>query len=77
MSTESRGRVSIDVANASQSVTATVKKLLGGETRIAPEDVQLLRSGWVKLSRGGSHVYMSPRAIESVLVEDGDLAEWD
>ena len=77
MTSNGGGKVSIDVATGSQSVTATVKKLLGGDTRISPKDVQLLTNGWVKLTRGNNHVYMSPNAIESVLVEDGDLTDWD
>lgn len=70
---KSGGKVSIDIANGSQSVTKTVNKLLEDGTAIAAEDVQLLDNGWVCLKRGDNHLYISPHAIESVLVEDGDL----
>ncbi len=70
---ESGGRVSIDIADGSQSVTRTVKKLLGDNTKIAAEDVRLLANGWVRLTHGEDHLYISPHAVESVLVEDGEL----
>lgn len=67
------GKVSIDIADASQSVTKTVQKLLGDNVSIAAEDVRLLDNGWVQLQRDGNHLYISPHAVESVLVEDGEL----
>ncbi len=67
------GKVSIDIADGSQSVTETVNQLLGDDTTIAPEDVRLLDNGWVQLKRGGNNLYISPHAVESVLVEDGEL----
>ena len=68
------GKVSIDIADGSQSVTRTVHKLLGDNATIAPEDVQLLANGWVRLRRGADNLYVSPHAVESVLVEDGELS---
>ncbi len=70
---KSGGKVSIDIASGSQSVTKTVNKLLQDGTAIAAEDVQLLDNGWVRLKRGDNNLYISPHAVESVLVEDGDL----
>ncbi len=67
------GKVSIDIADGSQSVTKTVNQLLGDDTTIAPEDVRLLDNGWVRLKRGGNNLYISPHAVESVLVESGEL----
>lgn len=67
------GKVSIDIAEGSQSVTKTVNKLLEDETTIGPEDVQLLDNGWVRLKRGNHNLYISPHAVESVLVEGGEL----
>ena len=69
----SGGKVSIDIADGSQSVTRTVKELLGDNQSISPEDVRLLDNGWVRLKRGDNNLYISPHAIESVLVEDGEL----
>jgi hypothetical protein len=71
---KSGGKVSIDIAAGSQSVTKTVNTLLKDDKTIAPEDVQLLDNGWVRLKRGDSNLYISPSAVESVLVEDGELA---
>ena len=71
----SGGKVSIDIADGSQSVTRTVKELLGDNQSISPEDVRLLDNGWVRLKRGDNNLYISPHAIESVLVEDGELGE--
>lgn len=71
---KSGGKVSIDIAGGSQSVTKTVKKLLGDDVTIASEDVQLLDNGWVRLKRGENNLYISPHAVESVLVEDGELS---
>ena len=51
----------------------TVNQLLGDDTTIAPEDVRLLDNGWVQLKRGANNLYISPHAVESVLVEDGEL----
>ena len=68
-----KGKVSIDVAAGSQSVTVTVKNMLGDDTRIGPEDVTILSNGWVRLRRGEDNLYISPNALESVLVEGGDL----
>jgi hypothetical protein len=67
-------RVSIDIADDSQSVTATVRRLLGEADSISAEDVHLLANGWVRLRRGGANLYISPHAVESILVEDGDLS---
>ena len=67
------GKVSIDIADSSQSVTKTVDALLGDDTTIAPEDVRLLDNGWVQLKRGDNNLYISPHAIKSILVEDGEL----
>jgi len=67
------GKVSIDIADDYQSVTKTVKKLLGDEVRISPEDVTLMDNGWLRLRRDGSHMYISPMAVASVLVEGGHL----
>ncbi len=67
------GKVSIDIADGAQSVTETVKQLLGNDTTIAPEDIRLLDNGWVRLKRGDNNLYISPHALESVLVEDGEL----
>ena len=52
------GKVSIDIADGSQSVTKSVNQLLGDDTTIAPEDVRLLDNGWVQLKRGGNHLYI-------------------
>lgn len=71
---KSGGKISIDIASGSQSVTQTVNTLLKDNTTIAPEDVQLLDNGWVRLKRNDNHLYISPHAVESILVEDGDLA---
>ena len=68
------GTVSIDIADNAQSVTRTVKSLLGDDVKIASEDVQLLPNGWVRLRRGDDNLYISPHAVASVLVEDGDLS---
>ena len=68
------GRVSIDIADGSQSVTKTVQKLLADDESIAAEDVQLLANGWVCLRRGADNLYISPQAVESVLVEDGEIS---
>ena len=70
---KSGGKVSIDIADGSQSVTKTVNELLGNEKTIAPEDVRLLDNGWIRLNRGDNNLYISPHAVESVLVEDGEL----
>ena len=70
----SGGKVSIDIANSSQSVTKTVTHLLGDEAAISSSDVQLLDNGWVRLRRGDNNLYISPHAVESVLVEDGELS---
>jgi len=70
---KSGGKVSIDIADGSQSVTKTVNELLGNEKTIAPEDVRLLDNGWIRLNRGDNSLYISPHAVESVLVEDGEL----
>ena len=67
------GKVSIDIADRSQSVTKTIKELLGDNTSISPEDVRLLDNGWVLLIRDDHHLYISPHAVESVLVEHGEL----
>ncbi len=67
------GTVSIDIADDFQSVTKTVKKLLGDDVRISAEDVTLLANGWLRLKRDGDHLYISPQAVASVLVEDGHL----
>ena len=67
------GKVSIDIADGSQSVTKTVNQLLGDNVTIAPKDVRLLDNGWVRLKRGDNNLYISPHAVESVLVEDGEL----
>jgi len=67
------GKVSIDIAEGSQSVTKTVNKLLEDDATIGPEDVQLLDNGWVRLKRGNHNLYISPHAVESVLVEGGEL----
>lgn len=68
-------RVSIDISDGSQSVTTTVKRLLGDAGSISAEDVQLLDNGWVRLRREASNLYISPHAIESILIEEGDLSE--
>ena len=70
---KSGGRVSIDIADGSQSVTRTVKQMLGDDAKIAPEDVQLLPNGWLRLTRDDNNLYMSPHAVESVFVEGGEL----
>lgn len=67
------GKVSIDIAQDSQSVTKTVNELLKDDSTIGPEDVQLLDNGWVRLKRGNHNLYISPHAVESILVEDGEL----
>ena len=67
------GKVSIDIADGSQTVTKTVKELLGDNASIAAEDVRILDNGWVQLKRDGNNLYISPHAVESVLVEDGEL----
>jgi hypothetical protein len=67
------GKVGIDIADGSQSVTKTVKRLLGDNVSISSDDVHLLDNGWVQLRRGDNNLYISPHAIESVLVEDGEL----
>lgn len=69
----SEGRVSIDIANDSQSVTKTVKKLLGDAVAISSANVKLISNGWLHLRQGEDNLYVSPHAVESVLVEDGDL----
>ena len=68
------GRVSIDIADGSQSVTKSVQELLGEDTSISSDDLQLLANGWVRLRKGGNNLYMSPHAVDSVLVEDGEIA---
>lgn len=67
------GKVSIDIANDSQSVTKTVKSLLEEDPTIKPDEVELLKNGWVRLTKGSTNLYISPHAIESILVEDGEL----
>lgn len=67
------GKVSIDIADSSQSVTQTVNRLLGDNASISAEDVRLLENGWVRIKRGDNHLYISPHAVESVLVENGEL----
>jgi len=67
------GKVSIDIADGSQSVTQTVNRLLGDNVSIASADVRILDNGWVQLKRDGSNLYISPHAIESILIEDGEL----
>ena len=69
----SEGRVSIDIANDSQSVTKTVKKLLGDAVAISSANVKLISNSWLHLRQGEDNLYVSPHAVESVLVEDGDL----
>ena len=69
----SEGKVSIDIANDSQSVTRTVKELLGDAVAISSANVELLSNGWLRLRQGGDNLYISPHAVESVLIEDGDL----
>ena len=69
----SEGRVSIDIANDSQSVTKTVKKLLGDAVAISSANVKLISNGWLHLRQGEDNLYVSPHAVESVLVEDGVL----
>lgn len=69
------GTVSIDIADHSQSVTRTVKEMLGDDVTIAPEDVTILSSGWLRLKRDGDHLYISPNAVSSVLIEGGELSE--
>lgn len=68
-------RVSIDIADGSESVTATVKRFLGDAAAISSDEVHLLANGWARLRRDGSNLYISPRAIESIHVEDGDLSD--
>ena len=68
------GKVSIDIADDSQSVTKTVNELLGDNTTISAQDVRLLDNGWVRVKRGGNNLYISPHAVESVLVEGGKLS---
>ncbi len=68
-------RVSIDIAEGSQSVTATVKRLLGDAGSISSEDVHLLSNGWVRFRREENNLYISPHAIESILIEKGDLSD--
>lgn len=70
---KSGGKVSIDIANASQSVTKSVKALIEDDPTIKPDEVELLRNGWVRLTKGESNLYISPHAIESILVEGGEL----
>lgn len=70
---KSGGKVSIDIADGSQSVTKTVNQLLGDNKAISPRDVRLLDNGWVRLKRGDHNLYISPHAVESILVEDGKL----
>ena len=48
------GKVSIDIADGSQSVTRSVNELLGDDKSIAPADVRLLDNGWLQLKRGGN-----------------------
>lgn len=67
------GKVSIDIADGSQSVTKTVGQLLGDNASISSDDVRLLDNGWLRLRRGDNNLYISPHAVESVLVEDGEL----
>ena len=75
MTSKSGGKVSIDIADGSQSVTKTVSQLLGDHhASISSNDVQLLDSGWVRIRRGDNNLYISPHAVESVLVEDGELS---
>ncbi len=69
----SEGRVSIDIANDSQSVTKTVKQLLGDAVAISLANVELLSNGWLHLRQGEDNLYISPHAVESVLIENGDL----
>ena len=69
----SEGRVSIDIANDSQSVTKTVKQLLGDAVAISLANVELLLNGWLHLRQGEDNLYISPHAVESVLIENGDL----
>jgi hypothetical protein len=69
----SEGRVSIDINDHSQSVTRTVKKLLGDAAAISSANVRLLANGWLHLRNGDDNLYISPHAVESVLVEDGDI----
>ncbi len=69
----SEGRVSIDIANDSQSVTKTVKQLLGDAVAISLANVELLSNGWLHLRQGDDNLYISPHAVESVLIEGGDL----
>ena len=69
----SEGRVSIDIANDSQSVTKTVKQLLGDAAAISLANVELLSNGWLHLRQGEDNLYISPHAVESVLIENGDL----
>ena len=73
MTSKSGGRVSIDIADASQSVTKTVSQLLGDKASISSDDVVLLDNGWLRIRRGDNNLYISPHALESVLVEDGEL----
>ncbi len=61
------GKVSIDIADGSQSVTRSVNELLGDDKSIAPADVRLLDNGWLETNAAETH------AVESVLVEDGEL----
>jgi hypothetical protein len=74
---KSGGRVEIDIGTSSQSVTATVNRILGDEKRISPEDVKILDNGWVRLKRGEHNLYISPHAVESILVENGEIAGAD
>lgn len=69
----SEGRVSIDIANDSQSVTKTVKQLLGDAVAISLANVELLSNGWLHLRQDEDNLYISPHAVESVLIENGDL----
>ncbi|HXV64232.1 MAG TPA: hypothetical protein VEK15_26260 [Vicinamibacteria bacterium] len=66
-------RVEVDIANDSQSVTRTVHRVLGEEKSISPDEVQLLANGWVRLRRGETSLYISPHAVDSILVEGGEL----
>ena len=66
-------RVEVDIANDSQGVTRTVHRVLGEEKSISPDEVQLLANGWVRLRRGDTNLYISPHAIDSILVEGGKL----
>ena len=50
-----------------------MKQLLGDAVAISLANVELLLNGWLHLRQGEDNLYISPHAVESVLIENGDL----